>query len=305
MIRPPLIAVLAAALTLLSVPVGAAPKCPPDTRVMTYNIRLDTPADGPNRWELRRHLLVAQLDLLRPDILGLQEVVPGQLADLEAALPGHARIGGGRDGDGTAGEASPLFVSRAAFAVRAKGQFWLSPTPDKTSRGWDAAFPRIATFAHLTRRSDGARVLALNTHWDHVGTQARLESAGQIVRWIAANRQRGEAVVVLGDFNAQLAEPPVQALLAGGALADARTAAGPRAAGTTITFNAFRAVPDKGGTIDHVLVGPAIAVRRYHALAEHFDGRVASDHFPVIVDLAFDRRGNASNGALAACQAGD
>lgn len=300
-----MIRLLILALTLLAVPVSAAPLCRLDTRVMTYNIRLDTPADGPNRWELRRDLLVAQVHLLRPDIVGFQEVVPGQLADLAAALPGHVPIGSGRDGDGTAGEASPLFIARAAFTVRSFGQFWLSPTPDKTSRGWDAAFPRIVTFAHLRRRSDGARVLALNTHWDHIGTQARLESAGQIARWIAANRQRGEALVVLGDFNAALVEPSLQALLEEGQLTDARAAAGPRAAGTTITFNAFRAVPEKGGMIDHVLVGPTIAVRRYHALAEHFDGRVASDHFPVIADLAFDRGGNASNGALAACQSGN
>ena len=293
------------ALALLAAPLQAAPTCPPETRVMTYNIRLDTPADGPNRWELRRDLLVAQVHLLRPDVVGFQEVVPGQLADLAAALPGYARIGSGRDGDGTAGEASPLFVARAAFVVRSSGQFWLSPTPEKTSRGWDAAFPRIVTFAHLRRRSDGARVLALNTHWDHIGAQARLESARQIARWIAANRQRGEALVVLGDFNAALAEPSLQTLLTEGGLTDARAAAGPHAQGSSITFNAFQAVPAKGTLIDHVLTGPDVTVRRWHALAEHFDGRVASDHFPVIADLILPPRGNASNSARAACQGGD
>ena len=293
------------ALMLLAVPVQAAPRCPPDTRVMTYNIRLDTSVDGPNRWELRRDLLVAQLDLLRPQILGMQEVLPGQMADLEAALPGYARIGGGRDGNGTAGEASPLFIARAAYAVGTGGQFWLSPTPEKTSRGWDAALPRIATFAHLRRRSDGARVLALNTHWDHIGTQARVESARQIARWIAANRQRGEAVVVLGDFNAALSEPSLQALLAEGGLSDARAAAGRHAQGSSITFNAFQVVPAGGRTIDHVLTGPGVTVRRWHALAEHFDGRVASDHFPVIADLWLAPGGNASKSALAACQGGD
>lgn len=300
-----MIRLLILALALLSAPALAAPSCPPETRVMTYNIRLDTPADGPNRWDLRRDLLVAQVHLLKPEIVGFQEVVPGQLADLAAALPGYARIGSGRDGDGTAGEASPLFVARAVFAVRSFGQFWLSPTPDKTSRGWDAAFPRIVTFAHLRRRSDGARVLALNTHWDHIGTQARLESAHQIARWIAANRQRGEALVVLGDFNAALAEPSLQALLTEGGLTDARAAAGRNAQGSSITFNAFQAVPAKGTVIDHVLVGSGVTVRRWHALAEHFDGRVASDHFPVIADLVLPPRGNASNSARAACQGGD
>ena len=87
--------------------------------------------------------------------------------------------------------------------------------------------------------------------------------------------------------------------------ARARTAAGRHAQGTAISFNAFKAIPASGSVIDHVLIDPAIRVRRWHLLAEHFDGRVASDHFPVIADLSFSSGGNASNPALAACQGGD
>lgn len=274
------VAVVAA--LLASAPVQAAP-CAPELRVMTYNIRLDTPADGENRWEKRRPLFLSQLDLLQPAILGLQEVVPGQLSDLEAALPHHQRIGAGRDGAGQ-GEASPLFVSRRLFTVRASGMFWLSSTPQVPSLGWDASYRRVATWAHLRRRADGARVLAINTHWDHLGKQARLESGKMLASWIAAHRKRGEAVVLLGDFNAELTESSMQALL--GSLADARTAAGSKAAGTTITFNGYDPSPRSGQTIDHVLVAPGTRVLRYHALAEQFDGRLASDHFPVIADLA-------------------
>ncbi len=274
-------AALAAAL-LAATPAQAA-TCAPALRVMTYNIRLDTPADGENRWELRRPLVLSQLDLLQPAILGLQEVVPGQLRDLAAALPGHQRIGEGRDGAGQ-GEASPLFVSRRLFTVRASGMFWLSPTPQVPSLGWDASYRRVATWAQLRRRADGARVLAVNTHWDHLGLQARLESGKQLASWIAAHRQKGEAVVLLGDFNAELSESSMAALL--GPLGDARAAAGTAAAGTTITFNGYDPMPRSGRAIDHVLVAPGTRVLRYHALAEQFDGRLASDHFPVIADLA-------------------
>lgn len=53
-------ALLALVLTI-AVPAGAdgTSRCAAsDFRAMTCNIRLDTPADGPNRWELRRELLI-------------------------------------------------------------------------------------------------------------------------------------------------------------------------------------------------------------------------------------------------------
>lgn len=262
---------------------------PAELRVMTYNIRLDTESDGANRWANRRELLIGQIRLLKPAILGLQEVVPGQRADLVAALPQYAVLGGGRDDGKLQGEASPLLVDKAAFAVRAHGMFWLSATPERPSKGWDAAFPRVATWAHLTRRGDGLRLLAINVHWDHIGIAARRGSAVQLRQWIAASRQPGEAVVLLGDFNAPLGEGSLQELIgpAGGAerLADSKALSREPAIGATITFNGWNPAPVSGDTIDHVLVGRGLGVQRYHALAELFDGRLASDHFPVNADV--------------------
>ncbi len=259
-------------------------------RAMTYNIRLDTPADRENRWAMRRDLLFGQIRLLKPAVLGMQEVLPGQRADLVAALPGYQVLGGGRDGAREGGEASPLLVDRLVFRVVSVGMFWLSPTPDRPSRGWDAAYPRIATWAHLVRRSDGRRLLAVNTHWDHIGLQARLNGALQLTGWIAAHRREDEAVLVLGDFNAVLSEPSLQTLLSAG-LRDAQAAAIEPVTGPAATFNGWTMIPDKAEAIDHILVGKTLAVRRYQVLAQHFDGRLASDHFPVIADLIFDAPG--------------
>lgn len=274
-----LLLVLAAPVTAASQRCSAA-----EFRVMTYNIRLDTSADGPNRWALRRDLLIGQVQLLRPAILGLQEVVPGQRADLVAALPGYAALGGGRDDGKLAGEGSPMFVDKALFRIEASGMFWLSPTPTVPSMGWDAAFRRVASWAHLVRRSDGQRLLAINTHWDHIGKEARLNSARQLRQWIIANRRKGEEVVLLGDFNALRDEPSMIELVAA-PLGDAKALSIEPAIGASITYNGWENVPRQGGTIDYILVSGGLRVRRYHALAEHFDGRLASDHFPVIVDL--------------------
>jgi endonuclease/exonuclease/phosphatase family metal-dependent hydrolase len=255
---------------------------------MTYNIRLDLESDGPNRWSQRRDEFIGQIGLMRPAILGLQEVVAGQKADLERGLPGYVFLGVARDDGRSAGEFSNLAVDRAVFDVRSSGTFWLSPTPNVPSMGWDAGYRRIATWAHLVRRNDGGRFLALNTHLDSEGEQARLESAREIVRWIAANRSPGESIVVTGDFNAEPGSPSLQELTSARlGLRDTRVISKSRPLGPEGTFNDFKALPAESLRIDYVLVDPTIEVEGNAALAWHGEkGRVASDHFPVVADLS-------------------
>ena len=202
---------------LLHSPLAAAPNqgemlCEPPLLAMTYNIHLDSSAEGANSWAKRKHFLIGQIVTMRPHILGLQEVLSNQQDDLKAALAEYDFIGAGRDDGKSAGEASPLIIDRHIFRISASGTFWLSPTPSVPSMGWDAAFKRIASWAHIKRRSNGAKLLVVNSHWDHIGLVARKESGAQILDWIARNRLKGEQVVLMGDLNADDAEESVAQL---------------------------------------------------------------------------------------------
>jgi endonuclease/exonuclease/phosphatase family metal-dependent hydrolase len=254
---------------------------------MTYNIRLDLESDGVNRWSNRRDQFIGQIRLMHPAILGLQEVVAGQKADLERALPDYTFLGVARDDGKSGGEFASLAFDRNLFRLQSSGTFWLSPTPDVPSKGWDAAYRRIATWAHLSRKSDGKMFLALNTHLDNEGKTARLESSRQIVRWLDANRKAGEAVLMTGDLNTEQGTPPLRELTAAKlGLRDARTVSRSVPVGPDGTWNDFKALPEKSSRIDFVLVGPKIVVERYAVLAWHHDGnRTASDHFPVVIDI--------------------
>ena len=278
-----------AAVTIAAAP--PAPTCEP-LRVMTYNIRLDLESDGINRWSNRREQFIGQVRLMQPAILGLQEVVPGQKADLERALPRYQFLGVARDDGREKGEYSNLAIDRDIFRVQASGTFWLSPTPKVPSKGWDAAYPRIATWAKLVRRSDGHRFLALNTHFDHVGQTARFESARQIVRWIGANRSPGETVLATGDLNAEPGTPPLVELTGARlGLRDAKAVSKMPPVGPEGTFNNWVLVPPETRRIDYVLADPAVEVERYAVLAWHGEGgRPASDHFAVVADLKACRK---------------
>ena len=97
-------------------PGGAMPPRPEPgaVRVMTWNI-LHGSDDGPpwqqQNWPARKHALATALRAAHPDILGVQEARPEQIAFLEQTLPEHQRVGvGGDDGRG-AGEHSADLLS--------------------------------------------------------------------------------------------------------------------------------------------------------------------------------------------------
>jgi endonuclease/exonuclease/phosphatase family metal-dependent hydrolase len=282
---------LATVVAVLSVASTAAdaPAQSQKLRLMTYNIRLDLASDGANAWPHRRHWVVAQIEWLRPDIFGMQEVLPGQKADVAADLPQYELFGEGRDAGGK-GEASPLGFDTRKFRFNEGGTFWLSPTPEVSSKGWDAAYPRIVTWARLQLRGTKQVVLAVNTHWDHIGLVARRQSAAQMLKWIEKNARRCEAVLVFGDFNSEMSSEQMQVMTQGPpALRDARAATKSPPFGPGGTFNGFTTAPLAADAIDHVLVGVGVEVERYAVFSQVIEGRVPSDHFPVVVDLSIKR----------------
>ena len=167
----------AAAFVLVAFALGACATAPPGgaaegapVRVMSFNLRLNVASDGDDAWPNRRD---AAAEIVRgADVVGVQEALPGMLDDLDARLPGFARVGVGRDADG-GGEQSAVLYRTDRFEALDAGTFWLSPTPDVPgSVGWDAALPRIATWVQLRERG-GAAFVVVNTHFDHVGAVAR------------------------------------------------------------------------------------------------------------------------------------
>ena len=161
-------------------------------RMMSYNIRYNNPGDGVRAWDRRKEEVAALIRFYEPDVLGLQEVLHGQLLYLEEQLPEYGRVGVGRDDGKQAGEYSPVFYRKNQLELLNHGTFWLSETPDQPSVGWDASMERIATWGQFRRKNKGDTVWCVNTHFDHRGEQARQESAQLIRRWIkkhAANHR--------------------------------------------------------------------------------------------------------------------
>lgn len=273
---------------LLALPAAAKEKADRFS-AMTYNIRLDLASDGDNAWPHRRTALTGLVAYYAPDLVGMQEVLQHQKDQVEADLPVYKFVGVARDDGKQAGEYSMLGYRTDRFDPLASGTFWLSPTPERPSKGWDAALPRIATWARLSDKTAKQTLLVVNTHFDHIGKVARLESAKLIRRWIGEHRQAGDAVVLMGDFNVPTGSPPYQAILADTpgliALHDTQDITRTPHFGPTGSFTGFKIEQNEPSPIDHIFVNDGVTVLRHATLTQQTGGKLPSDHYPVLADL--------------------
>lgn len=271
------------ALILLAGACATQPAADAPIRVMTFNIRLNLASDGPNAWPHRKEAVASMIRFHDADLIGLQEALPEQLRDLDALLPDYARFGTGRAAD-LLGEHSAILYRRSRFEVLQHNTFWLSETPEvRGSKGWDAAYERIATWGRLRDRRSGLDFFHFNTHLDHVGKVARRESARLLVQRI--DRIAGAHPVILtGDFNDVAQSEPHRGITSA-AFADAFDATRDPHHGPTSSWNAFKAI-EPGRRIDFIFVRGSIAVDRHAILSETIDGgRFPSDHLPVVADV--------------------
>lgn len=253
--------------------------------VMTFNIRLDHAGDGDNNWQHRKDEAAKVVQLYDIDIVGGQEVLGNQLNDFLERLPHYTAIGVGREDGATKGEYSPLLYKKDRFENEKSGTFWLSETPDKAgTMGWDAAYPRVASWAILKDKTSGKRLFAINTHLDHMGLAARREGANLLIAKIK-ELSEGLPVVLTGDFNDISSSDAIKNIIKDKFLLDSKFVA-EKVIGTDWTFHDFGRLPmTERDRIDYIFVNNKIKVLDYEALPDTLNGKFVSDHKPVFVKL--------------------
>ena len=251
-------------------------------KVMTYNIRLDVASDGDNAWPNRKDFLSTQVLFNSPDILGVQEAKPNQMADLKRALTAYKAIGVGRDGENI-GEFSAIFYNTEKLKVENENTFWLSETPNQISKGWDAAYPRICTYGLFTNLENNTKFWVFNTHLDHKGNEAQLQGVALIQDKIKALNINNLPVVLMGDFNA---EPNTELITKLSQSMDDSKGLAKVVFGSNGTFSGFKTEKLVTRRIDYIFVSKTnIEVEKYGVLSSLVDLKYPSDHFPVLTEL--------------------
>ncbi len=274
-------------------------------RIMTFNLRMDTPEDKENSWPNRKELVSTVINKYDPLIFGTQEGTYPMLQDLEGLLPKFAFVGEGRDG-AKSDEFCAIFYKKESVKIINSGTFWLSETPDiEGSKSWNTACPRICTWVHFFLRDFNEELLVFNTHLDHISAEARERGIVLIYNKILKmNQEKILPTILMGDFNSTPESNVVQ-LLRGEKYSQIETPMNSKeslslTSGNISLIDCFSNVNDIGCTahsftgktsglpIDYIFVSEKITILKTLIVKDNRDQRYPSDHYPVMAELSID-----------------
>lgn len=253
-------------------------------KVMSFNVRYGVAHDGENNWPNRQDIAVGMLREYDADIIGTQELLPFQADYLVKWMPEYRWFGAPR-GDYGLPERSAILYKWRDFIVLDSGTFWLSETPEVYgSRSWDSRYPRVATWARFVHRGSGRTFHVYNTHFDHIGREARINGMKVILDHVEANTGGGP-VILMGDFNIEAGDNAVYTAPMEADFADAWLVAAEQK-GPTATWGAFADPdPDSTSRIDWILTKGSVGVDLCETVLYNEGGRYPSDHYPVFARL--------------------
>lgn len=257
--------------------------------IMSYNIKLDYPKEGKDSWTNRKPFMTNQIKFYEPDVLGVQEALPNQMKDLDSLLTDYSFVGVGRDNGKNEGEFSAIFYKNDKLQVIESSTFWLSQTPNQVSMGWDAVCNRVCTYALFQHKKTKEKFWVFNTHFDHVGKEARSKSAILILKKIKTFNKESFPVFLTGDFNMEPNHESIDYITQ--TLKDSKTISkidfGPEG-----TFNGFNFDQPVTKRIDYVFVSDDVKVNKYAALSDNWNLQYPSDHLPVYIEVTLTKHLN-------------
>ncbi|MFA8343975.1 MAG: endonuclease/exonuclease/phosphatase family protein [Rhodothermaceae bacterium] len=261
-------------------------------KIMSFNIRYDNPGDSLNNWNERKFLVADIIKKEQPDIIGIQEALRHQLDDLSKMLPDYFWVGIGRDDGENLGEFAPVFYNKKRFKKYDSQTFWLSETPEKVSRGWDAACNRICTYIKLEDLTTNKVIMVFNTHFDHAGKIAQKESAKLITKKIFSLSE-SFPFVLTGDFNITSKSEAYKILgtqVDYFKMLDSKYNSKEKHKGIEATFTGFNKNYDPAvGAIDHIFVRNETTVLTHKTIDTLINNKFPSDHFPVVTEVIFNK----------------
>jgi len=247
------------------------------TRVMSFNLRFKFD-------EIRMTKACKLIAQYYPDSIGLQECTYLWMTNIRLLLPEYGYIGTGRD-NGTrnfsSGEQNSILYRKDKYYAIESGSFWLSDTPNEPSIYDDAQCNRICTWAVLQNKKTGQRYAHVNTHLDNAGPAARKKGLQMVIeKALSFNIP----TVLTGDFNFDENDKLFKSLEESG-LIYTKTAAADTM--TSFTYHDFSPeTTDADSILDYIYVNSSVkSVEKYKVINETIDGRLVSDHYPVMAEL--------------------
>ncbi len=296
-------------------------------KVISFNITVSQ-NDGENSWSARRGAIINFINAEKPDVMGMQEITAHQLNYLTSKLSDYAEYGvdrGNSQSPGSnAGERTSILYNKQTVEVLDKGTFWLSDTPEVSSRSWNDTgstgyaadamkYHRTCTWMKFKRKADGKVFFYYNTHLEfgyhanyNLGQNAREKGIALIVERMKAKAANGEAVIFGGDMNQVANDRCFNPLFNNGWVSGRATATEviSEANQYSITFNNYETTVreqqenNKGKNafhmIDHFFLKNCNAVEFRTIRDTNYGGEMKgsdngsymADHYPILITVA-------------------
>ena len=245
-------------------------------KVMTFNLRMDTEADGINNFPNREPRVLEVIRNEKPDLIGFQEATDYIRSFLKKNLSDEYTVLGCGRQKNYRGEACCIAFRKDCIELISFDTRFLSTsptTPGSIYAGSDQSkCPRLYVHAELSHDALEQPIHFFNTHLDHRGAEARTLGMTQILQHLST--VKGYSVLT-GDMNAHpdTACIGLTAALREKSLKDAT-------AEVKRTFHNFGRSDDKIVKIDYIFTD-ATPCGAYAVEDTPVNGVYISDHYPV------------------------
>lgn len=264
-------------------------------RIVSYNVLFscfDAKQLKVNRWPQRWPRVLALIEEMDPELIGMQELSASQAKDL---LPLMQKNYGFFSNDLKEGDLGGIFYRLDRFEL-IEGDFWsMSPNSEEPSL-------HTLTMVKLKDKLTGKSMAVFNVHLAFGKIEKRDFQAKFIARHIESFAG-GLPIILVGDMNTfahrlDLERLPfydgdyIHRILTRGALKDAREKAllghlGPLSTFTNADEKAisFTGTGTPGVFLDHIYVSQEVNVLIHAVQPATVDGHYPSDHMPIMIDF--------------------
>ncbi len=259
-------------------------------RVISFNLKRDfgIPLRKNHLWGNRKELAARLIRESDATIIGVQEMLPQMRDDVGRLLQDYSILGSGRFSGRRPkdDEHSDILVKKESACAQMVKTFWLSKSPERLSRAYYAAFPRICTVAEVRLQHLGRTIRVFNTHMDHLCGFARVLGVRVILNYMERfNQVQRLPTVLMGDFNAKPQSRPLQLLRQGLPdqgihLTDVYSLLAPQYRYNTLHNFSGKFKPN-AKPIDYIFVSDDFEVVDTKVVTTPVEGRYPSDHFPL------------------------
>ena len=171
-------------------------------KIMSFNMRMDTPVDGEKRFLYRKDGIAKMINRESPDIIGFQEITDAMRDWIVDTLTDYYTVGVGREAN-YSGESSLIAYKKDRMFLLSADTVMLSHSPTVFGSRYDgtdqSVCPRVYTKVCLKHRFIAEPFFVYNVHTDHRGQLARILATTQLLQDVSSHQRK---VFITGDFNA-------------------------------------------------------------------------------------------------------